>query len=124
LLSLFQNIPVPKYLPFPEIIPSLKIKKEKLPKYSCKYEKWNKIGLYVDTAITDHLLSKTAKNLKKYRDDKISQETINNFIQLENISHRVVMVDIRGNDLIFYLTLIDNKWYLTVLDRVSSDCSV
>jgi len=69
-------------------------------------------------------MSTTAINLTRYREDKISNETIVKFKEIESNSHRIVLIDKEGGVLIFYLTLIDNKWYLTVLDRVSGDCSV
>jgi len=50
-------------------------------------------------------------------------ETIEKFKEIEGKSHRIVLVDNEGGELIFYITLINNKWYLTILDRVSSHCS-
>jgi len=38
-------------------------------------------------------------------------------------SHRIVLSDKIDGELIFYLTLINKKWCLTIIDRVTSDCS-
>jgi hypothetical protein len=85
--------------------------------------KWSKVGLYCDTTKLDTLLSSTAKNLKKWREDDIPDLKIKSFEELEKKSKRIVISDKEGGELVFYLTLIDNKWYLTILDRVTSDCS-
>lgn len=115
--------PVPEYLPYFPFKLDLKIKYQTLPTYDCGSEKWNKTGLYCDTTKRDNLLSKTALNLNEYRDENIPNETIQDFKSIESKSHRIVLIDNEGGELIFYITLIDNKWYLTILDRVSSDCS-
>ena len=79
--------------------------------------------MYCDPAVRNHLLSTTAKNLVKYDLEKIDSSKIQAFEELENKSHRIVLADENGGDLVFYLSFIDNKWFLTMIDRVSSDCS-
>tara|TARA_R110001592_G_scaffold234658_2_gene492281 strand:- start:5319 stop:5903 length:585 start_codon:yes stop_codon:yes gene_type:complete len=118
----FKN-PVPKYLPYFTFKLDVNIKYQTLPSHDCDSENWNKIGLYCDTNQRDDLLSKTALNLNLYRDENIPIKTIQNFKTLESKSRRVVLIDNDGGELIFYITLINNKWYLTILDRVSGDCS-
>lgn len=115
--------PVPEYLPYFPFKLDLKIKYQTLPTYDCDSEKWSKIGLYCDTTQRDDLLSKTALNLNEYRDENIPIETIQNFKIIESKSRRITLIDNEGGELIFYITLIDNKWYLTILDRVTGDCS-
>ena len=118
----FMN-PVPEYLPYFDFQIDTTILYQSLPTYECNKERWSKFGLYCDLTMQDSLLSMTGINLIKYRGDKISNETIAKFKEIESNSHRIVLIDKEGGELIFYLTLIDNKWYLTVLDRVSGDCS-
>jgi hypothetical protein len=117
------NNPVPEYLPYFPFKLDLKIIYQTLPTHDCDSEKWSKIGLYCDTTQRDDLLSKTAMNLNEYRDENIPIETIQDFKTIESKSQRIVLIDNEGGELIFYITLINNKWYLTILDRVSSDCS-
>ena len=119
----FMN-PVPEYLPYFDFQIDTTITYQSLPTYDCDKGKWSKFGLYCDLTRRDSLMSTTAINLTRYREDKISNETIVKFKEIESNSHRIVLIDKEGGVLIFYLTLIDNKWYLTVLDRVSGDCSV
>ena len=116
------NNPVPNW-PYPDFKPELDLKYETLPTFDCGSDEWSKKGLYCNTLKKDHLLSRTALNLIKYADIEVEQEVIDAFKELEDKSHRVVMVDADGKSLIFYLTQIKNKWYLTAIDRVSGDCS-
>lgn len=112
-----------EYLPRSDFEPSYTLNYESLPTYDCDEEKWSKTGLYCDLTTRDHLLSETAYNMKKQDLGTITPETIETFKALEQDSHRVVLVDKNGNAFIFYLTQIENKWYVTILDKVSGDCS-
>lgn len=102
---------------------SYPIKYEELPVFSCDTEVWSKSGLFCNMEMKDHLLSKTAKNLKQYVYANISARTILKFKKLEKQSLRIVLCNEKGESLIFYLTKIKNNWYLTILDKVSADCS-
>ena len=118
----FEN-PVPHYYAYPDFSTDYKVQFKSLPTYSCDTNAWSKTGIYVDTTKTDHFPSNALKSLKKYAEIDIPESEISAFEALEEKSHRVVLADDEGNDLMFYITLIDHKWYLTFLDRVSSDCS-
>lgn len=115
--------PVPEYLPYFDFSTDYKIKYQALPVFDCDSMKWSKTGIYCDTTQIDYLLSTTARHLEAYKGVKVPDSEIEEFIKIENKSRRIVLTDNDGGELIFYLTLIDNKWYLTILDRVSSDCS-
>ncbi len=116
--------PIPSYLPYSSFQTSFKLVFESLPTFDCGTMNWSKNGLYCDTTKRSDLLSRTAINLKNYAGEKgISDVEINAFKQLEKYSRRIVLSDNEKGELIFYLTLVNKKWYLTILDRVSSDCS-
>ena len=117
------NNPVPEYLPYSDFSTDYKLTFDSLPVIDCNTMKWSKNGLFCDTTTIDNLLSTTARNLKKYREDNIPELEIKAFEKLEKSSRRIVLSDNDGGELIFYLTLINDKWKLTILDRVSSDCS-
>ncbi|MEM9685888.1 MAG: hypothetical protein AAF934_03090 [Bacteroidota bacterium] len=112
-----------RYLPHADVEPAYNMNYESLPTYSCSEEKWSKTGLYCDLTTRDYLLSTTAYNLEKYELGTIDNATMEAFKILEQNSHRVVLTDKDDNALIFYLTRIKSKWYLTILDTVSGDCS-
>jgi len=107
----------------PNKIKSYPLQYDHLPKIDCE-KGWNKNGLFVDTTKTDHLLSKICKERNKWHLDTIPAKKIKYFISLENRSRRVVLVNHHTWDLIFYMTYIDGKWYITIFDTATSDCSV
>ncbi len=118
----FHN-PIPEYLPYSEISDYNNLKFEPFPEYDCDTDNWSKNGLFCDTINTDHFLSQTAYDLKVYREDNIIDSEIIRFKNIENNSRKVVCIDDKDNVIIFYLTLIKNKWFLTIIDRASFDCS-
>jgi hypothetical protein len=101
----------------------LSLKYSSLPTWNCDSESWSKKGLFVDTTKTDHLLSKICKYENKFRPDNIPDKTIQFFYDSENKSRRIVLYDNNGIGLVFYLSYLNDKWYLTIVDNVSSDCS-
>ncbi len=115
--------PVPEYFPYSGFASDQDVKFESWPTYDCGEEVWSKYGLYCDTSQRDHLLSRTAENMKKYELEDVPDSAISALKELEQQSRRVVLADEDKGELVFYLTLIDQKWYLTILDRVSGDCS-
>ena len=118
----FEN-PVPEYLPYFDFSTDYNVAFESLPTFDCDSLKWSKTGLFCDKNKTNRLLSNTAKSLKEYRKDKISEKEIQSFEELEKSSQRIILIDNNEGELIFHLTFINKKWYLTIIDRVTSDCS-
>lgn len=94
-----------------------------LPTYDCEKEIWSKRGLFVDTTKIDHLLSQICIERNKYQLDTISTKTIQSYFNLEKKSRRLVLYD-GERELVFYLSYLNGKWYLTIIDTVTSDCSV
>jgi len=99
------------------------LKYAKLPTFDCDKEIWSKTGLFVDTTKTNHLVSKICKDRNKYVPDNIPNKTIQYFYDLENKSRRIVLSDRNKIELVFYLSYLNGKWVLTIVDNVSSDCS-
>jgi len=95
-----------------------------LPHWNCEKELWSKTGLFVDTTITDHMLTKGCIFKNKHEPGSYSAKYIHILNNIENNSRRVVLQDNNGKELVFYVTCFNNKWYLTVIDKASSDCSV
>lgn len=100
------------------------LKYSTLPTFNCDKGNWSKTGLFADTTKTHHLLSTICKDRNKNVPDLIPEKTIRFFYDLENKSRRIVLNDNGGIELVFYLSYINNKWFLTIIDNVSSDCSV
>ena len=101
----------------------MSLKYSSLPTYDCDKERWSKSGLFVDTTKISHLLSGICKDRNKNVPDSISRQKIKYFFDLENKSRRIVLCDINHKELVFYLSYINNHWFLTIIDNVTSDCS-
>ena len=91
---------------------------EKNVKFDCspnddEFYGWNDDGLFLSNKI-DTLLSKMMKEL--YDNDLKDYEKA---IRIEKTSYKVVLTP----ELSFYLTYIDDNWYITLVDRITSDCS-
>jgi hypothetical protein len=95
-----------------------------LPEWNCDSEAWSKKGLFVDTTKTNHLLSKICTDRNRLRPDSIPIKKINFFYNIETKSRRIILNDKKGKELVFYLSYINSDWFLTIVDNVSSDCSV
>ena len=118
--------PIPYYRPYEyNAITDYKLKYEILPEFTCGAMGWDKTGFYCDTLRRNHSLSSIAKYITEYNiavedEAKMSVE-IARFEEMERHSHRIILAT-DDADLIFHLTLIDGKWYLSVLDRGATEC--
>lgn len=110
------------HAPFYDNVKLTSLRYAKLPTYDC--EKWSKTGTFVDTTRADHFFSKTAKEQNKYGGNQISDTAIKKFYSLESISRRIVIAAPEANELIFYLSYMNGRWWLTIIDKVTCDCSV
>jgi hypothetical protein len=68
------------------------------------------------------LLSSICKSRNKLVPDNIEPKTIAAYYQLEGLSRRIVL-SVNELELVFYVSYIKGKWYLTMVDHVTSDCS-
>jgi hypothetical protein len=124
-LSIVENIsftkPIPEYFPYDnQIDTDYKITYTTLPIFSCDTENWNKPpGIYIDTTHIDHSLSEIA-----IMENKINEENIWSDIQIERLknleknSHKIIVIGKNKIGLTFYLTKINDKWYLSAIDRI------
>lgn len=87
-------------------------------KFDCGTFEWDKEGIFITNKIIYPKISKIiSNNLEIQNYSKSSLEKINNN---EKNSFRIVITE---SDIIFYLTRISNKYYITLIDRVTTDCS-
>ena len=82
------------------------------------YYGWNGEGLYVSDK-TNNYLSKMMHDINKYQNNKYNEEDLKIAKFIENSSYKVVLTP----DLVFYVNKIDEKWYITLFDRITTDCS-
>jgi len=117
------------YRPLHSVNSDHTIQYEQLPEFDCDTERWTKpSGLHCDKGRKDTLFTETVRFFMNYemkyfkKGDEISDKQFKVFQDIEKNSRRIVLLD-DNNDLVFYLSWINKKWYLTIIDRVSSDCS-
>lgn len=117
--------PIPEYYPFTTVSTDLskKIIYSELPVFDCDKESWSKKGIYYNDKGEDKLFTGIIKFLVKYDFIEINTTTYKKYQNIEQNSRRIVVVDNEGEALVFYLTKIGSQWYLTIIDRVSDDCS-
>ena len=90
--------------------------------YSCEYERWNKRGFFRSTG-SDSLLSETMTMMALAYEQQVDPKTLYKAKEIESRSVRIIHTPTGPDGLIFYLTRFGNKWYLTIIDRVTTDCS-
>lgn len=92
-------------------------------KFNCSpnndaYYGWTGEGLYLSNNTNPYLM-KMINQLDKNVDSKFTQEEIDIAKFVQNESYKVILTP----DLIFYVNKIDKKWYITLFDRITTDCS-
>ncbi len=116
--------PIPEYLPYSGVSPIPKdIKAGEIPLYNCDNDTWSKAGIYFVESSQDLLFMRVVDFLIQFNGVKIEQAQYRYYRFINENSRRVVAVDPDGNALVFYLTKIKDSWYLTIIDRISDDCS-
>jgi len=116
-------------LPYYPYKDTLKVRKYPLkyavsPRYDCGEEKWDKKGFIADTSTKHHRLTELMDFLSKNEMGVYPAEELKKAEELEGRSRKVVFTELaKKHGLVFYLTYINKKWYLTLIDTVASDCS-
>jgi len=91
---------------------------EKNIKFDCSpnddaFYGWNGEGLYLSNKM-DISLSSMMKKLDTYTESEYKKA-----LKIEETSYKIVLTP----ELTFYLSKIDNNWYITLVDRITTDCS-
>lgn len=122
--------PLMNYRPINVPESDYKIEYGKSAMYSCDTEEWNlPPGLYCNKNTVDRVFTSAIRLYidydMKYNDSEyhISEKEYQAYKDLENKSRKIYLILEDGDDLVFSLSWINNKWYLTILDRVAGDCS-
>ncbi len=79
---------------------------------------WDKEGIFINTQITPYLtkIMEESNVLQVNRFNKVE------FEKAEFIEQRSYEVIVPYN-IIFYITKIENKWYITLIDKIKTDCT-
>jgi len=103
-------------------IDSFEIKEEEVifncSPYDDKYYGWNKEGVFISTNIQPYL-SNIMKEANLLKINTYSEEEIKIANNIEKTSYEVVI----PYNIVFYITKIDKQWYITLVDKVKTDCT-
>jgi hypothetical protein len=103
-------------------IDSFEIKEEEVifncSPYDDKYYGWNKEGVFISTNIQPYL-SNIMKEANLLKINTYSEEEIKIVNNIEKTSYEVVI----PYNIVFYITKIDKQWYITLVDKVKTDCT-
>ena len=86
--------------------------------YDDSYFGWNKEGVFLNTSKDLNIASIMEKqNLQK--PNLFIKEEIKQAVLIEKTSYEVII----PYNIIFYITLIDKQWYITLIDKIKTDCT-
>jgi hypothetical protein len=97
--------------------------KEELVDFNCSphndaYYGWNKEGTFLSTNIKPYL-SQIIELEHKILPNKYKENELKNVELIEKTSYELIVT----NNTIFYLTKIEGKWFITLIDNLKTDCS-
>ncbi len=79
---------------------------------------WNHYGAFISSK-TKPYLSTLMKKENSISPNKYGQKDLHKAKVIEKMSYEIVITP----EIVFYLSPIKNKWYITLIDRISTDCS-
>lgn len=91
------------------------------PSFNCSplndaFYGWNKDGLFLSDKSEGFIYPKSEKVLLAYQEEDYDFEKI-----VQKTSYKISFTD---EELVFYLSKVDKKWYITLFDRTLTDCSL
>ena len=87
--------------------------------FDCDLEQWVSQGLFI-TEEFECTIKRTMEHRIKFDEGDFTEKDLSDAEFLAKNSFKVVATDI---DLVFYLTPMDGRWYLTCIDQTEYDCS-
>ncbi|MEN7551761.1 hypothetical protein AAG747_27850 [Rapidithrix thailandica] len=88
--------------------------------FDCGSFLWNQEGLFISGRLNYPSITQIMTHAEKYEDVRYTPEAYAQAKQMEENSYRVVFTQA---DIIFYLSKISGRWYIRLVDRVTTDCS-
>ena len=86
--------------------------------YDDSFYGWDKYGIFIN-AQTKPYISKIMEEANVIQPNSYKVEDIEKVDFMEQTSYEVTIPYI----IIFYISKIDNQWYITLVDEVTTDCS-
>ncbi len=82
------------------------------------YYGWNGEGLYL-SAKTNPILQELMQKANEYKANTYSKEEIQKAKFIEETAYKITLTP----ELVFYVNKIQDKWYITLFDRITTNCS-
>ena len=86
--------------------------------YDDKYYGWTKEGVFI-SANTKAYLSEIMEQKNLININTYSKEEINKANYIEKTSYEIII----PYNIVFYITKLDEQWYITLIDTIKTDCS-
>jgi hypothetical protein len=86
--------------------------------YDDSFYGWDKYGIFISTQ-TKPYVSKIMEDANLIRANSYKTEDIEKVDYIEQTSYEIII----PYSIIFYLKKIENQWYITLVDNVTTDCS-
>ena len=95
----------------------------KLPVYDCDLGSWKRKEYITDSTKRFKSISQIAAFHMKYDGVKVSKKNMDAIKYIEQNSRKVIFTGNKSAGIIFYMAYINGKWWLSILDTVTTDCS-
>lgn len=79
---------------------------------------WNKDGIFLNSN-TNKYLTNIMFESNKYEKNRYKKADFREAKFIEKTSYKVIVTP----DIVFYVSKIDEEWYISLFDRITSDCS-
>ena len=79
---------------------------------------WNKHGVFLNSS-TNTYLTDIMSESNKFEKNRYKKEDFEKAKQIERTSYKVIL----SPNIVFYVTKIQGDWYLSLFDRITTDCS-
>lgn len=100
------------------------VKYGKAPKFNCRTMNWDQEGLVADSSAKFSRLSEIMNFREKNEGAKYSDEEKTQINTIEKHLRKIVFTEIAHNrGLVFYMSYINGKWYLSIIDTAEGSCA-
>jgi hypothetical protein len=95
------------------------------PRFDCGDMKWDKMGFVADSSAGYKPITEIMDFREKYEHEKYTAEDVDKKNETEKRLRKVVYTHIAKNHgLVFYMSFIQGKWYLSIIDITAGSCGV
>jgi hypothetical protein len=94
-----------------------------LPSYDCDRSAWSKRTFIADSVKKYKSVTNIVAFRIKYEYEKLSRKNMDTIKFVEQNSRKIIFTSNKGDGIIFYMACIKGKWWLSVIDTVTTDCS-